>query len=79
MTGPSQWLSLHEFVTTSGVAITAGLVVIAILTLVEWISPRSPFRLSNAFPGVLFTLSATPIAILVAVLLVVLGVVLLLR
>jgi sterol desaturase/sphingolipid hydroxylase (fatty acid hydroxylase superfamily) len=69
MTDPSRWPSLHDFVTTSGVAVTAGLVVIAILTLVEWISPRSPFRLSNAFPGILFTLSATPIAILVAVLL----------
>jgi sterol desaturase/sphingolipid hydroxylase (fatty acid hydroxylase superfamily) len=57
----------QELLTDSAVAITAGLVIIAVLSFVEWASPRSPFRLRSAFPGILFTLGATPIAILVAI------------
>ncbi|UUR07885.1 sterol desaturase family protein [Sphingomonas glaciei] len=58
---------MAQLLTTCGVAITAGLVIIALLTLVERLSPRAPMPLRRAFPGLLFTLGATPIAILVAV------------
>lgn len=57
----------QDLLTISAIAIIAGVVIIAVLTLVEWLSPRSPFRLRSAYPGILFTLIATPIAILVAV------------
>lgn len=56
-----------QLLTTSAIAITATLVIIALLTFVEWARPRSSFRLTLGFPGLLFTLGATPIAILVAV------------
>lgn len=59
--------AILELLATSGIAITGGLLVIAVLTLCEWASPRVPFRLSKAFPGILFTLCATPMAIFIAV------------
>jgi sterol desaturase/sphingolipid hydroxylase (fatty acid hydroxylase superfamily) len=59
--------TILDLLATSGIAITGGLLVIAVLTLCEWASPRSPFRLGKSFPGILFTLCATPMAIFIAV------------
>jgi sterol desaturase/sphingolipid hydroxylase (fatty acid hydroxylase superfamily) len=67
MIDPSLSQAILDLLTTSAVTMTGGMVIIAVLTLCEWASPRSPFRIGKDFPGILFTLCATPIAIFLAV------------